>query len=75
MFLSLLEFVLYTIFVAILATQVIYPLWHGTKLFPMFRKRHKLEQNVTEVKETLDEVRIEKTVEEIKNQIEKEKKK
>jgi len=75
MFLTVVELVVYTLVVAFVSTQIISPLWHGTQLLPMFRKRHELEQKVAEAKEKLDEVKIENTVEEIKNQIEKEKKK
>ena len=75
MFLSVVELILYTFIVCIAYTQIIDPLWYGKKLFPFFRRRHELEQKVVDAKEKLDEVKIEKTVEEIKNQIEKETKK
>jgi uncharacterized membrane-anchored protein YhcB (DUF1043 family) len=75
MFLAVFEFLIYILLAYGLVTQVVIPLQRGTLLFPAFRKRRKLEQKVEEVKEKLDEVKIEKTVEEIQNQIEKEKKK
>ena len=75
MFLAVFEFLLYVLITYAVVTQVVIPMYRGTLLFPAFRKRRKLEQAVEIVKEKLDEVKIEKTVEEIKNQIEKEKKK
>jgi hypothetical protein len=75
MFLAVLEFLFYVIGIMFVITQIVIPMYRGTLLFPAFRKRRKLEQMVEEAKEKLDEVKIEKTAEEIQKQIEKEKKK
>jgi hypothetical protein len=75
MFLAVLECLVYVIGTVFVITQILIPTYRGTLLFPAFRNRRKLEQKVEEAKEKLDEVKIEKTAEEIQKQIEKEKKK
>ncbi|OGF46573.1 MAG: hypothetical protein A2231_05925 [Candidatus Firestonebacteria bacterium RIFOXYA2_FULL_40_8] len=49
-------------------TQVLIPLYRGTLLFPVFRKRQELEQDIKKAKEERDERHLEKEAERIRNQ-------
>lgn len=67
MFLELCELIVVSSIFIFFVSQVFYPLWRGTPLFPVFRKEHELLKNLAEEKQVTVE-------EEIKEEIKKEKK-
>ena len=56
-------------------TQIMVPIYRGTKLFPMFRKTGELEGKIAEANTSLDEARLEKEEEKVKEKAAKEKEK
>lgn len=61
------EFLLFVTLVAVVATQVIAPLWRGTPVFPMFQKgRRRLEEELSQARETSEEAHLEQEVKEEK---------
>jgi hypothetical protein len=60
---AFLDFVLLTVFVGgswVFVTQIAYPLYRGTVLFPIFRKERVLHDQLAEVKQA----KVEKSIEE-----------
>ena len=48
-------------------TQVLIPMYRGTLLFPIFRKKRILEQDIRQAKEERDEKELQKEAERIRN--------
>ncbi len=69
-FLTLLELVFSAVFLLFILTQVVIPLWKGTKFFPFFRTKS-LEGDLLDAKEQMEEVRLEKNVLEMQEEISK----
>ncbi len=69
-FLSLVEWVFSAVFILFILTQVVVPLWKGTKFFPFFRTKS-LEGELLDAKEQMEEVRLEKDVLDMKEEISK----
>ena len=59
-FAEVVELTIMTIFTLLMVTQVIVPLWRGTKIFPLFRKQRKLEKDLVSAREETLEAQIEK---------------
>lgn len=53
-------------------SQVIIPVIEGTRLFPMFRKRGEIQEELVEAKEELGNAKLEQEVKNIKGKIKKE---
>lgn len=58
--------------IAFCFSQVIIPIIEGTRLFPMFRKRGEIQEELVEAKEELGNVKLEQEVKSIKGKIKKE---
>ena len=74
MFLAVIELALLPLLIWFACTQVVLPILKRTTLLPMFNKRRAIEQKIEEARETLDEIRLEKELGKIKQQVKAEKK-
>ena len=63
--LAFLDFVLIALVLLTVVTQIILPVTFGTALFPFFRRRRKLEQQLTEAREEVVEAKLEREVAQI----------
>jgi hypothetical protein len=71
MLLRLIEFIAIVFALAFILTQAVVPLATGRKLFPAFRKsRNKIEDEIREVQEQLDEKELQTTLHELHEKLE-----
>lgn len=60
MFLGLLEVIIATVIGVAVFTQVIAPMWRGTKLFPLFRRQGVLESALDQTRQEQTEAELER---------------
>lgn len=68
MFAWLLELLIITIVGCGFLSQVILPIYKGTKMFPLFRREQKLRGELAEAKQEQQEKEIEKKIEQVKKE-------
>lgn len=61
-FLDFVELVIAGILLLAFGTQIFYPLWRGTLLFPMWRREHKLWDKLSSERQSTVEADIEKQI-------------
>lgn len=67
---ELLEFVLVGGLLLFTFTQVVVPLFRGTKLFPFLRRETRLNQELVEAQQRLHEARLQETLEKTRRAVE-----
>ena len=50
-------------------TQVVMPLWNDRPLFPVFRRKHKLQNDLLSAKEAVDEGKLEEQIQKTKSRV------
>ena len=70
--LELISFAVFAVAAVFFITQVIVPIFDGTRLFPMFRKRGEIQEKLVIANEELRNVKLENEVKEVKGKIKKE---
>ena len=74
MFLVLVEIILGVMSLWFAISQIIYPAWRGTPIFPFFREERKLQEELSEVNQKIEEEKVKATIkkaEEFKNKMSK----
>jgi hypothetical protein len=56
------EYALVVFFAVVLIREILIPLFRGTRLFPMFGKRRKLEEELAEINEEKELTKLQKRV-------------
>lgn len=56
------EFALLVAVVWLLYSQILFPLWRGTKLLPMFTREPKLKEELASVKQAREEAALEDSI-------------
>lgn len=59
MLLRVLEWIVITVIIVGLISQVVIPMWRNLPVFPIFRRRRILEQNLRKVNELGDDAKLE----------------
>jgi len=68
-FLAMIEFALCFGLVVLTITQMLIPSLKGTQMFPMFRREHELQNEITELNQQSSEVDLENQAREIRSTI------
>ena len=68
-FLSVFEFLVCFVLVMVAITQMLIPSLKGTKMFPMFKREQKLQNEITELNQKSSEVDLENEAKSIRSTI------
>lgn len=68
-FFQALEFFLSVLIAIVLTTQVVIPLWRGRPLFPLARRRARLESELREIADEVETARLERKLENVREEL------
>ncbi|MCC6934772.1 MAG: hypothetical protein IT406_03755 [Candidatus Yanofskybacteria bacterium] len=69
LFLGLIELAIGVTIAVVTVTQIVAPLWRGTKLFPVFRRQGVLESALDQARQAKTESELERELRETQNSI------